>query len=317
MKTIYLMVPVLGLAGYFAWTQFEKTPAPVASSTEGSSKLNSEKRVEAKRFDWLLDPGLRREIKRERLRQLDPKTLSKAETQELFDLIQHQPDPTRITVVEWASIVNEIMEQIRRHGLNEGNISRTFLAMIRDETLSPLLRDFAAQHLGGWIAVNPVSHGAPRETDPALITEALDTLVGLVTDPDLIQTSIPGTTLRVLGHLHRDGGFPAGARGDASPLTPTFKTWLNSTIAGEQSSPPGLRNCAINAAGLLELQDFRSEIRRLAEDPNAPASIRLTSIATLGHFQQEDDREFLNTLAQSKSRLRFAAQAALKHLEMQ
>ena len=67
-----------------------------------------------------------------------------------------------------------------------------------------------------------------------------------------------------------------------TPVIGALQPWFSSTVSGDNNASKITRISAINAIGMLRLQQHTPAIRQLAESDATDPSIRLNSIATLG-----------------------------------
>lgn len=74
------------------------------------------------------------------------------------------------------------------------------------------------------------------------------------------------------------------------------------------------RKSAIAAVGQRRMTLHRPALRALLADSQTTPNVRLSAIAALGRVGEASDRVALAALAESAPRLRFAVDAALKHL---
>jgi len=190
-------------------------------------------------------------------------------------------------------------------------LSSTLLGILHDTKQPDVLRDYSVQHLATWI--NPRSHQGNSATpapSPEVTDKVLDALVTAATDPTLENSSIPGTTLMMFINLtHTSNPL------DCTAAVDKLKPWLSAALEdGSKLSNP-VRVSAIGAAGILDPEQFRPAIRRIAYQENGQSSLQLPAIATLGQSGEVDDIEKLQNVARAQPALAYAAKEACKLLK--
>ena len=305
-----LIVALLAAAGVITWLVRPSTDeaAPSAAVVEQSK---SERHAVASRFANLPDAALRYEVKVNMLRQLDAESLTSQDIDTLYALLEHTPASGEEE--NWYVIVNEIMEQLRAQAISPDRYTSTMLSMVQSAETPEVVRDYAIQHLATWI--NPIATEAdePYEDTPAQVTAILSTFGEVITDPTLAHSSVPGTTLMMLADL-RSGGLDASL---LDPVLDTLQPWLEQSLRGTHSLSQINRISTINAIGELGLTQFTPTIRSLAINEDTHTNLRLNSIAALGALGDDSDLPSLQALANSNSKFRHAAEAALNSLSTQ
>lgn len=280
-----------------------------SSATRSSSSSSSTK---AKRkvsiIDKITDTSIRWELRRDILLRMDADSLTADEIDSLYDLLTHSPQPGQEE--NWWVVVNEIMEQLRKQGIGKDRYTSSMLSIIRDIDAPEVLRDYAVQHLSQWVTPRAGIIETPSESDPQRVEEVATTLGAVITDTTLAHTSIPGTTLMALIDM-KSGGVSDTT---LSPVIDSLQPWFSSTIAGENDVNKITRISAINAVGMLQLQQHSAIVRQLAHSDDTDASIRLNSIAALGSIGSSDDLSVLKAIATSDTRYRHAAKSAINKL---
>jgi hypothetical protein len=253
------------------------------------------------RWQSLADSSLPREQRLDLAREINPR-LNRAEANFLFDLMG-KPAPG--DPEDWWLVINEVMNQMLRCESSKNDYTRRMIDLMNDGNQPDVPRDYAIQHLGQWLS--PGTPGALRETDPARRDEALGAMVAIVKDPSSVNTTLPGTALMVLA--------------DASSRLSADKTdgvWQNleadllPLIQGKTNARAPLRASAIQAVARNRRIAFLPSIRELAVQGSLPV-VRLSAIAALGLYAQEEDKTFLTTLADLRTPFQSAARSALKN----
>ena len=323
MKFLFLAIAFCLGAGLFAWLSFNETPSlidqPKAEKASSISEPDpvsvattpaSEVVPSPTRFQSLTDPSILWQVRANHLRELDAETLSGPDVDALYAMLDHRPLPEHAK--DWWTVVNEIMEQMRLQAIGRDRYAKALLAIIRDPTVPHTTRDYSIQHLMQWIAPRGGDIGLPHEEDPALIREAVTATVAAIIDPDLAQTTVPGTALNMLVDA-REGGVDSQIIDEAlAELDP----WLGSVISGRISVEPINRYDAIGAVASLGLREYYPIVRELAFNEEGDLSLRMRSIRALGAFGEDVDLELLRGIADSGSSLRHAAQSAIEDFEI-
>ena len=236
-------------------------------------------------------------------------SLSKQDNAALFAAMDHTPRSGGEE--DWYVILNEIMEQMRRHGLGSDEYAAKLGEIITDSGRTEVVRDYAIQHLALWIAPgNPDQ--VPHEKNPALVGQSLSHIATAIQDPTVSNTSIPGTALLALADISPN--LPA------KTITATWSSlepYLQGVISGETNTQLSTRVSAIQAVSLTGQQSYLPAIRSFAASETVDPSVRLSSIASLGSYAEPEDQTLLELLATRDSRYRYAAQSALKRLASQ
>ena len=256
----------------------------------------------------ITDPSVRWEVRVDMLRRMEADKLKSQDIDTLFALLRYQPEAGQEQ--NWWVVVNEIMEQMRIQAIGSERYGKEMLAIIRDPASPEILRDYAVQHLGQWVSPRGEQIGQPSEQNPDIIRQTAETLAMLVMDPETAHTSISGTSLMVLIDM-KGGGV---AEEIINPVIESLQPWLAAALTDSNNTSKITRISAINAIGMLQLKAFAPDIRNLATDQSADPSLRLNSVATLGQIGEASDIETLKTIAETDTRLQYAAQAALQKL---
>ena len=152
---LVVSLAILASLGAGAWylVDQENQSDPTSPNEVASASQTTEDPSRPSRFTDLTKPGISWQIKVDQLRRIDPDTLSAKDIDALFELLQHRPAPNQSGA--WFVVLNEIMEQIRHHGLGRERIALSFLDLVKDTTAHEVIRDYAVQHLCLWINPSP------------------------------------------------------------------------------------------------------------------------------------------------------------------
>lgn len=233
-------------------------------------------------------------------------SLGKEDTAALFATLDHSPRSG--AEEDWYLILNEIMEQMRRHGLGAEEYAAQLGEIISDSSRTEVVRDYAIQHLALWIGPgNPDQ--VPHEQNPALVEQSLGQIATAIQDPTISHTSIPGTALLALADISPN--LPAES---ITATWASLEPYLQGVISGEANPQLSTRVSAIQAVSLTGQQPYLPAIRSFAASEKTDPSIRLSSIASLGSYASAADRTLLQRIAAEDTRYRFAAISALERL---
>ena len=306
-----ISVVILALLGVGGWLMLDQDRGGKGPSPTGESQQESQAKKDSSRpsrFESLTDPGSSWQMRVEQLRRIDPETLSDKDVDTLFALLKHRPAPNQSE--SWFVVLNEIMEQIRHHGLGRERIVLSFLEVVNDPVAHDVARDYAVQHLGFWINPSPDFPGAPHEQDQAKISRVYSGLTAVIQDPEVAHSSIPGTALKMFGYL--SSRFEDSTEHDNQLAG--LESWLTKTITGDHPGSPTLRLSAVNYAAIVRSEKLSPLVREIARDEEVNATLRLNAVAALGSLGNEDDKAYLTQLSTSGTRLSYAAKSALKRL---
>lgn len=239
-------------------------------------------------------------------RSISP-TLGDDDIATLFSALSHTPRAGGAD--DWYLVLNEIMEQMRRHGVAADRYAEALGAIIMDPDRPEVVRDYAIQHLALWIAPAD-SERFPHESDPETVAASLGQMKSVIRDESLVSTSIPGTALLALTDITPRIPATAAIWEDLAP-------YLNGVISGKTGVPSFTRIAAMQAVSRTAQDRYLPVIRTLAEEESGDPSVRLSSIASLGVYGSLEDRPLLETLAASGGRYSYAARSALKRLPLE
>jgi len=289
-----------------------QSPSPTrptkVSRTSDTHNFGKEMAIKS-RWSGLTKDGLPAHQRLEIARQIS-ESLSKEDTAALFAAMDHTPRSGGEQ--DWYLILNEIMEQMRRHGLGSDQYATRLGNMITDSSRPEVVRDYAIQHLALWIAPGNSEQVVPHEKNPGLIQSSLNSIVKAIEDPTIALTSIPGTALLALANIS-----PNLPEENAAATWESLEAYLQGIISGDDSLHLSTRVSAIQAVSITGQQEFLPAIRLLAASEGTEPSIRLSSIASLGFYADSGDQTFLETLAAQNTQYKYAAQSALKRLAAQ
>jgi hypothetical protein len=248
----------------------------------------------------LVDPARHLDERIEAIRSL-PTDLSQAETAAVVEIF-YQGTPDSTSAGKWYVLVNELMEVLRQPRHEWSGFGSTMEDLMKDRHLDPVVRDYAAQHLAHWLGDSRIS----AVTDEVW-AQAMATYLTVLGGEREAFEPVVGTSLMALSELYEKRGPESFA-----PIRNQFAPLLSDYITGKRPASMANRISAIQAAGRISMSEALPQVRELARNPESNPSLRLSSVAALGYFKDPADKPFLEELASSDDRLRFAAREALK-----
>lgn len=284
--------------------------APLQRGENDVEKTAEEQRVskQSKKFTHLTNPAIRWQLRVDFLKNLDIASLTASDIDSLYSLLRFQPASQDSE--SWWVVVNEVMEQMRLHGLGADRYSGEMVSLIEDSSLSAVLRDYAVQHLGLWLA--PLGEEMHTESDPARAEAALASLVSATVDPQNLNTSIPGTALIALIGIEQS---TAKHSAETEAQFARLQQWLYQVLDGSVSAAKLTRISAVNAAGLIGATETLPTIRKLVSESHTEDGIRLSSIATLGQLGDVADIASLEQIISTTPKFQHAASAAIRTIQ--
>ena len=302
--TILLAAVLLLGAGTLVWWKKGSVDVP-STSTEQATSVNYKSRItnhksQSSRYTSLTNHALPTHTRLDLARSIDT-GLKPAAIAHLLTTFTHAPPHQ--SREQWWLVLNEIMEQMRKKGVAPDLFGSALTALVSDPAQSEVVRDYAIQHLSQWIA--PSTSDTPGEPSPQVTAAALQAIAATITDPSIAHTSIPGTALMSLTAV-------------PLPELTTTLIWLKldpvltTILKGETHGSLSTRTTIIQSVALRNSRTHLPLIQTFARDEKADPSLRLSSIAALGIYHSEGDRDYLTSIAIGSTRYRHAAQSALK-----
>lgn len=308
----YLLVALAGAAGVYVW----KTTTPSTSSATPVVMIPPKHtrapvgNAASAALEFITDTAQPWQSRVDQLRSTLNSECGELEIRHLYQILEN-PIPKGEIPEHWYVIANDIMTQLMAHDADPGRFSSRFQGLLQDSRQPLVIRDYAVQYLVSWL--NPRSRQATAAEraapPPEIAAQILQSLVAATTDPELEQTSIPGTTLMMLSEIARD---PGGV--DCSSAITTLKPWLTHALQDGSTLSNPVRVSAVQAAGMLAPQEFRPLLRDIAFAVKGQSSLRLPSIAALGRCGEEQDLEKLQEIIRVHPELSYAAAAAYAKL---
>lgn len=301
---------ILAASGYMMWLENDSTPIAPAPKTQYEDKIPKTQKpnttpTEKSRFSSLSDRSLRWQVRVENLRNMDIQALNSEDIDELYEWLKYQPQVGEKE--DWYVIANEIMEQMRQQGIGSQRYTDNLIKVISDPAQDKVIRDYAIQHLSIWLAPRGSSNNTPYEKDSAKVTSAIQTLTSVIIDSSTQNSSIPGTALMGLVDFHQVDPRNEIISDSFEKLSP----WLSDVITGKQNPSLITQTSAINAVAMMQRVEYLPAIRDLVQSASTNESAKLSSIAALGYLAEDSDIPTLQSIADSNTKFKHAAQAAL------
>ena len=287
--------------------------APSADEPNPTATAAGTRSLRSSSLSDLANPSIPSELRMRRIRALKMEALSQADREELLQFLEHRP--LHESAQMWAPVLNEVMNFLVRTGMEGHLLTPALLALLQDEEAPMILRDYALQHLAHW-SNETREFEETFEPDAELRQQSWAFMGGLILDPSLRESSIPATALRVLSYYVQDRRVSGAENPTEGVLTPDLESWLTNAVKSGQGITPTLRARALDAVGLFKWEPLHSSVQALASDGDLEENLRLSAIAALGNYQNPEDLSFFEGLADSDSRLRFAASQALKRHQL-
>lgn len=308
----YLLLAVLGGAGFFTWKNLN-SPAPhdaTEASLPRATRPAPRAPLQPTRLEFLTDIGQPYQARIIQFRNALATGCSEPELRFLYQLLEKSP-PKGELPEHWFVIANDIMTRILANETDPERFSSKLIGLLHSPQQPDVIRDYAVQHLANWLNPRSAQATATRlpTASPEIAAQVLQSLAAATTDPALEQSTIPGTTLMMLVELTRSN---SGV--DCSQAITTLTPWLNHALQDGSTLSNPIRVSAVSAAGILAPTQFRPLIRRIAYQENAGSSLRLPAIAALGQAGDADDLPKLQDIAASSPELSYAAQDAKRTL---
>ena len=293
-----------GAAGLVLWNQRGPEPSPAVTGNPGAGvapvRPSGQHSAVPAIVRRLADPSLHLDERIEAVRGL-PTDLSDSETAALVAIF-HQGTPGDTSASKWYVLVNELMEVMRQPRYEWDGFGEAMEDLMGDRHLDPVVRDYAAQHLAHWLGDtrNPTPSGEQW-------ARSMNSYLAVLGGEREAFEPVVGTSLMALSELHENRGPES-----LEPIREELGVLITGYVTGKRPASVANRISAIQAAGRTSMTGALPEIRELARNPDANPSLRLSSVAALGYFRDPSDKPFLEDLAASDDRLRFAAREALK-----
>jgi len=203
------------------------------------------------------------------------------------------PKPARFSGEAWAELANDTLNILRTQQQPPAEMTPRLVAMFRDPQTLLVMKDYAIQHLGAWLADrDPLASweqdAASQKLGAGVILEAAAN----------VDATYAGTALYSL--LEISPRLP--------DLVPQEK--VDALVIAAVDSPAThrlTRISALQAAAQRHLAAVLPAARRLAFDPVGDASLRLSAIACLGEIGGAEDARQLAGIPRDTANARLTA----------
>ena len=203
------------------------------------------------------------------------------------------PMPPRFSQETWAELANDTLNILRNQENPPAEMTSRIVGMFRDPDAPAVMKDYAIQHLGGWLADrDPLASWEKDAAAQKLIAEVIMEAAATV------DATYAGTALYSLIEISsRLPELVSQEKMDALIIT-----------AVESPATHKLtRISALQSAAQRRLPLSLPAARRLAFDENTDASLRLSAIACLGEIGDSEDARKLAELGHDSANARLAA----------
>lgn len=211
-------------------------------------------------------------------------------------------------------VINEVMEVLWQRDLDPNNFTTQMIALLTDESVDPVVRDYAIQHVSLWIA--PRGLDLPSERDEERAQQSFLEVLETLRDSKNREMDFLGTGLTALAVTRRSGRFA-----DQPELTAQLDKFVMEVAAGEHPTSPINRLTSLQVAAQLKLpqiSDICREIIRdelVSDDGPLGGDLQLSAVAALGLSGDPSDRELLRRVQSLIPNLSYAAGAAIERLD--
>jgi len=294
------------VAAAVLWNQRASHPEPFEEASTLQPERGRERRSAASsaraqhpQLRLIGDSGLHWEERVEAVRDL-PEDLDSATLDQLFGFLRENSGEEK---EHWYLVANEIMEVLWKRNIAPDQYTAQLQALIASETIDPVIRDYAAQHLAQWISG---VGGDSREMDPREIDSAFATMIEVAARPENGHLTLCGTTVNALTDAVINGSPAMQAK---SPQV----TELALKILSDSSAATFNRASAMAAAARLRSPGLAILCREFLGSDETPPDIQLGSIAALGFVGSDQDLALLESM-RSTSPFKHAASAAIDRL---
>ena len=235
---------------------------------------------------WAL--GMADKIARERIE------LSSGDVKNLMDFIAGEK-PASLDDGQWQHRVNSVLNALRAQHADNDGLSDLLMKMAVGHE-DPVLRLYALQHLGSWVA---------REKDPAKRQQMLSLLSQLATK-DGEPTA--GTAIQMITELEQ-AGIPVPSINLKSIEKAALK------IVADPKASQDLRVSALHTCCDRNLTQVLENARKIASDKKEVTIVRKAAIYSIGKMGAEEDLEMLDGLLSESRLLSEAVKPAIKRIK--
>lgn len=203
------------------------------------------------------------------------------------------PCPEKLPPGKWNVVVNNIWNALRLQKTPPPEFAQEMMNFFRNPATTPVLKDYAIQHLGGWVESDlPAGEG---EADPAMRREILSFLLDVA---GMKKEAFAGTALYSLNGAIQPSGSDENT--DIGKLNASFVGSLKDAalaLVRDSAASPLARISAFQI--VRKHKDLRAlpSARQVALDDSAPPMLRASAIACLGKLGAPSDLDLLSKVA--------------------
>jgi hypothetical protein len=235
--------------------------------------------------------------------------------------------PPKFQDAEWGSLVNDIEENLTIQTVPSEKVAHALIAIYRDETKIQMQRDYALQHIGGFLIYlihtsaqnskiqnQQSSIGNPSSSPQSPISNLQSLLLSELTSA-ASDRSQPwsGTALNLLDGCLRAANY----RNLAVPgLSADSVVSLALPIARDTSAPLNARLPALQVAARHDSPSARALAREILSSPDPGIMLTQSAAAALARLGTADDLSILqNASANSNQHTALALNEAIRSIQ--
>ena len=238
------------------------------------------------------------------------------------------PKPPAFQDGEWGSLVNDIEECLTVQTVPSEKVAHALIAIYRDESKIQMQRDYALQHIGGFLIY--LIHTSPQNSEiqnhqssignpsPSSSSQApsseLQALLLTELKSAASNTTKPwaGTALNLLDGSLRAADYRTM---DVPGLDPEILSSLAIPAARDTSAPLNARIPGLQVAARLNSSEALDLARSIVADPASPILLVQAAAATISQLGSSEDLALLtNRLSANEKHARSALNQAIQKL---
>jgi hypothetical protein len=234
-----------------------------------------------------------------------PLNLAEHDIQALIGFISG-PRPSAFQEAEWGSLVNDIEENLTVQTVPSPQVADALIAIYRDETKIQMQRDYALQHIGGFLIYLIHTQGAPTTAGPSssstqsqisnLQSLLLSELKSAATDASKPWT---GTALNLLDGCLRAADYRTV---EIPGLNADTLVALALPVARDPAAPLNARLPALQLAARRGSPAARDLAREILSSPDPGVMLTQSASAVLARLGTPEDLPLLQTASSSATR---------------
>jgi hypothetical protein len=226
------------------------------------------------------------------------------------------PQPRAFQDGEWGSLVNDIEECLTVQTVPSEKVAHGLITIFRDESKSQMQRDYALQHIGGFLIYLIHTQGAPPSTgqSPSSPISNLQFLLLSELKSAAADTSKPwsGTALNLLDGSLRAADYRTV---EIPGLSRQSLTSLSIAAFQDPSAPLNARIPALQAAARCGSPEALAAARDILAAPSSPLMLVQVAASVVSQLGNKNDLPLLNSrLAANEKHARIALSQAIQTL---